>query len=505
MVPSTSLQSLKDAGLVHSIVGDPSVRFVDVQHDSRRVLKNHLFVALKGQMQDGSRFVQDAITRGAAAVLADHAFECHVPLAVAHDARIALGKVAEKHFAHPSSSLSVAGITGTNGKTTLSYLLEAAVFANAALPAVMGTIEYRGVGLRYDANHTTPEADDISRFARAVLDRGATHLLLEVSSHALALHRVDALDFKVAAFLNLSQDHLDFHKSLEEYFQSKARLFLDLRPEYGAINIDDEYGKRIADLYPGKLIRCSFRNEDTEFFCRRLTCSSSGVSMEIRTPKGELAIHSRLIGEHNAYNLLLSLACCHALGLDLEKSVQGIEQLEIVPGRLQPVKTKKQILTFVDYAHTPDALSSALRALRKVAKARILLVFGCGGDRDQDKRSLMGEVAAKYADLIVLSNDNPRSEDPDRIIEQIETGLRRAGELEKVQASQLKSSARAYACIPDRREAVAVALEAASSGDVLLVAGKGHEDYQIIGQQRRHFSDFEAIKEADSALVEEDA
>lgn len=472
-----------------------------VQHDSRQVAGDDLFVAVPGETHDGVRFVGDAMERGAAAVMAEQLLSYDIPQLTVPDARVSLGRAAELVYGSPSSALHTVGITGTNGKTTTAFLLKRAIEGVSAKPAIVGTTGLVAAGTEIASLHTTPEGDDISRFARQALDDGATHLVLEVSSHGLAMHRVDALDFEVAAFTNLSRDHLDFHDSMERYGEAKTRLFTELAPKHAVIHVDDPYGAQLAERVPGQVIRCSRRpGSDAEVVATQWSVTRAGIRAEVRLPAGAVEIRSPMLGEHNLENLLVALGCAYALRLDLEAVAKAWESVTGSPGRLERITHPDDVAVIVDYAHTPDALRRVLDAMRAVTTNRLIVVFGAGGDRDKGKRPQMGSVGVQGADLCVLTSDNPRSEDPQSILDQIEAGAQRAGGM-RVDADELAGTARGYCTLIDRGEAIATAIRSARAGDTVLLAGKGHETYQIVGTERSHFDDREEARAVIANLV----
>jgi len=491
-----TLEQLQSSGVGGRITGLVTQVVSGVQHDSREVTRGDLFVAVAGETHDGVGFVDDALARGAVAVMAEQQLSCDAPQITVPDARLALGQAAELVYGAPTSALRTVGITGTNGKTTTAYLLKQALEGASARPALVGTTGLAAPGSETPSLHTTPEGDDISRFARQALDDGATHLVLEVSSHGLAMHRVDALDFEVAAFTNLSRDHLDFHESMERYGEAKVRLFNELGPKRAVIHIDDPFGAELAARVPAPVIRCSRRSgSDAEIVATKWSVTRAGIRAEVQTPAGEVEICSPMLGEHNLENLLVALGCAHALGLDLKVAAKAWETATGSAGRLERIAHPQDVAVLVDYAHTPEALRRVLDTMRAVTPNRLIVVFGAGGDRDKGKRPEMGRVAAQCADLCVLTSDNPRSEDPLRILEEVEAGAKQAGGT-RMEPSELAGAARGYCSLIDRREAIATAIGAASAGDTVLLAGKGHETYQIIGTERTHFDDREEARAA---------
>jgi UDP-N-acetylmuramoyl-L-alanyl-D-glutamate--2,6-diaminopimelate ligase len=494
---------------VAEVVGDAGVRVRGVHHDSRLVELGDLFVARRGITSDGARFAADAVARGAAAVLAARgaldASALGVPVLFVGDVASALAYAAAAVYGHPAFSLEVVGVTGTNGKTTTAYLVRAAIDGALGVEAcgTIGTVGHAFGALRVPADHTTPEADEIARVMAAMRARGATHVAMEVSSHALALDRVLAVHFRVAAFTNLTQDHLDFHETMHAYAEAKARLFTELAPGAAVINVDDTFGRELVTRVKAPLVRVSARagtgEADAEIAPREVRMSERGFDARVRTPVGDVTLASRLVGAHNLENLLVALGVAHALELDLVRAADALGREAGAPGRLERCDADGDDLTvLVDYAHTPDALARALDAIRAIAKGSVWCVFGCGGDRDPTKRAPMGIAVAERSDMAIVTNDNPRTEDPRAIAEAVVGGVRAAGMVE-VDVGARTRGERGYAVELDRRAAIGMAVRAAAPGDVVLVAGKGHEDYQIVGTEKRRFDDRE---EARAALTE---
>ena len=491
-----TLEQLQSRGVVGRIRGSVSQRVIGVQHDSRCVEPGDLFVAVPGATHDGSSFVRDALRSGAVALMAERELASDVPLMIVADARLGLGQAAELVYGEPTSALPTVGITGTNGKTTTAYLLEQAIEGASGKPALVGTTGLIGLGDTTPSLHTTPEGDDISRFARIALDQGATHLVLEVSSHGLAMRRVDALDFAVAAFTNLSRDHLDFHGSMERYGEAKARFFTELAPKHAVIHVDDAFGAELAERVSVPVTRCSRRPEsNAEIIASEWSVTRAGIRAEVDTPAGSISIRSPMLGEHNLENILVALGCAHALGLDLKAAAAAWEAASGSPGRLERIPHPRDVAVLVDYAHTTDALHRVLQTMRAVTPNRLIVVFGAGGDRDRGKRPEMGRVGIQGADLCVLTSDNPRSEDPQVILDELEVGAKQAGG-QRIAPRDLVGASRGYCVLADRKEAIRAAIGAAESGDTVLLAGKGHETYQIIGSERTHFDDREEARTA---------
>jgi UDP-N-acetylmuramoyl-L-alanyl-D-glutamate--2,6-diaminopimelate ligase len=469
--------------------GNGAIRVRGVRQDSRRVQQGDLFVARKGEKTDGLQFVQAAIDKGAAAIMAqeDHApqGDLPVPVLLVRDIRTAISQAASMLYGHPGRALEVVGITGTNGKTTTSYLVQVAIAGAGKKAAVLGTLGARFEGLDLPSGHTTPEADDLIRMAATLRNAGATHLVMEVSSHALAQHRADAMRYRVAAFTNLTRDHLDFHGTMEAYAQAKGRLFHELAPGAAVINVDDPFGAELARKATCPVLRVSSMQRAIAEIRPATSVDHDlrGIRCDVATPKGTIHLDSSLVGEHNLSNLLLTIGIVAALELPMDGAAQHLGTGIVVPGRLERCDAPgDDIVVLVDYAHTPDALQRALQALRPLTSGRLHCVFGCGGDRDRTKRAPMGEIAGRLADVAILTNDNPRSEPPESILQAVMAGLSRGTAKAIVE--------------PDRAKAIDLAVGGAAPGEVVLIAGKGHEPYQILGGETRHFDDREEARRA---------
>lgn len=496
-----SLSELVRAGFAARVIGDGSKRVRGIRHDSRAVEPGDLFVAISreaaGAGRDGALFIEDALGRGASAVLADRELALPVPQLLTNDTLRSLAAIARDLYGDPTSSMGVVGITGTNGKTTVSYLVESVLKGAGKRPAVVGTVNVRGPGGERPTLHTTPMADDLMRHARWAADTGATHFVLEVSSHGLAMKRADGVRFSVAAFTNLTQDHLDYHGDFASYGAAKRRLFVDLGPERAVINVDDAFGKELARAARCPVLRCSTAGASgAEIRVIDRAFDASGIRARVATPQGEVLVKSPLVGDHNLDNLLVALGVGLQLSLPLPAITEALAHAAGAPGRLERVSVHgagREPSVFVDYAHTPDALERVLRALRPITSGRLLVVFGCGGDRDRTKRPLMGRAAAELADVAIATSDNPRSEAPLAILADIEPGL---SGIAKLDAEQLGTAKRGYLMLEDRRGAIALALRSGAPNDVVLIAGKGHEKYQIIGTRKEAFDDCEEAKKA---------
>jgi UDP-N-acetylmuramoyl-L-alanyl-D-glutamate--2,6-diaminopimelate ligase len=488
-----------------TVTGDEAVRVHGVKHDSRAVEPGDLFVARKGASADGARFVVDAVARGAAAVLSSRGSLVEppdVPLLEVDDVADGLAYAAASVYGHPAFGLEIVGITGTNGKTTTSYLVRAAIDAAGGAPlcGLIGTVGHRFRDWVVEATHTTPEADELARVLDGMRTRGATHVAMEVSSIALVAGRVRAVRFRVAALTNLTQDHLDFHGSMEEYAAAKALLFTRCAPGAAVVNVDDPFGVAIASQVRAPLVRVSARvttrASEADIAPRTVTMSAHGIDTVLRTPRGDISLRSRLVGAHNLENIVVAMGIAHALDLDLARAAAGIGAEGGAPGRLERCDDEgDDVIVVVDYAHTPDALARVLDSVKSVAGRRVWCVFGCGGDRDPSKRSPMGEAVARRADAAIITSDNPRSESPEAIARPIERGARVAG-MRELDLATLAAGERGYAVELDRARAIEAAVIEASPGDVVVIAGKGHEDYQIVGTEKRHFDDREEARRA---------
>lgn len=484
---------------VAELIGSTGVRVAGLRYDSRRVQPGDAFFAWRGQTQDGHRFLADAVANGAVVLVVEEMPASELPVTIVRvdNARRAMAAMAQVFYGDPSRDMAVVGVTGTNGKTTTTYLLEAVLAEAGRAPAVVGTVNYRFGQTVHTAPHTTPEAVELLEQLAQFRTAGARSLVMEVSSHALDQYRADGIRFQVGVFTNLTPEHLDYHGDMESYFASKLRLFRELLPAAGGravVNIDDAYGARLARLLPdaltcGRDARALVRPE-------ALAVTLNGIHGRVITPVGPVALASPLLGDYNVENLLGAIGAGVALGLSPALIERGLAKAAAVPGRLERVENDRGAVALVDYAHTGDALDRVLQALQALNPARILTVFGCGGDRDPRKRPVMGEVAARRSDIVVVTSDNPRTEEPQQIIEQIRPGVAGIHPREWTREEAVAGRGRGYVVIPDRREAIRFAVGLLQPNDVLLVAGKGHEDYQILGTTRIHFDDREELRNA---------
>jgi UDP-N-acetylmuramoyl-L-alanyl-D-glutamate--2,6-diaminopimelate ligase len=480
---------LQGDGLIRAERVEPAGVVTGIAYDSRAVQPGQVFVALKGQHADGAIFARQALERGAAAIVSEQAApeDVRVPWAMVSDARIALALLAATFYHHPSRELQVIGITGTNGKTTTAYLVASIFDAAGIACGLLGTVAYRVGDHVEDATRTTPEAPDLQRLLREMVDNHCGACAMEVSSHALSLARADSITFAAAVFTNLTRDHLDFHADMDAYFKAKRRLF-EMLPAAAPslINLDDPRGAALTEVGRRPVTYAIARHADIT--PGPLSFSLDGLTFDVRTPRGTLHVNSKLVGRPNVYNILAAVSTATALGLPFDAIERGVRTLDGVPGRFQLVSdAKDEVTVVVDYAHTDDALRNLLETARPLARGRLITVFGCGGDRDRTKRPLMGAVAGRLSDLIVITSDNPRSEDPTRIMDEIQRGIT---------PDTRRDSAQRILPIVDRHEAIVKAIELARPGDLVLIAGKGHEKHQVIGDRSLPFDDVLVAREA---------
>jgi UDP-N-acetylmuramoyl-L-alanyl-D-glutamate--2,6-diaminopimelate ligase len=468
------IDSLIAALAPSDVVGRASVEIADLAYDAEAVEPGSLFFCVPGTRADGHDFAPGAVERGAVALVVERTLELPVPQLVVPSARAAMPVAADEFFGRPTEQLQVAGVTGTNGKTTTAFLLYAILAAAGRRPGLLGTIESRVGGERRPAIRTTPEAIDLQRAFREMLDGGDRSAAVEATSHGSALGRLDRVRFSALVFTNLTQDHLDFHGTLDAYFDAKRRLFTEARPP-AAVNVGDEHGRRLAEELRGHQPLLTFGlTDDAEIRADDLELGPRGA----RFRAGGVELETRLRGRFNVENILGALAGARLLGIEEDAIAYGVKELRGVPGRFEAVDEGQPFAVLVDYAHTPDSLENILRTARDLAPGRVICVFGCGGDRDRGKRPLMGRIGTELADLAIVTSDNPRSEEPEAIIAEILSG---AGEAEVE---------------PDRREAIARAVETAEEGDVVVIAGKGHEQGQQFADHTIPFDDREVAREA---------
>jgi UDP-N-acetylmuramoyl-L-alanyl-D-glutamate--2,6-diaminopimelate ligase len=471
------------AGASRSGPSGAEVALVDVTHDSREAGPGVLFACRPGARADGHDFAPAAVAAGSPALLVQRPLPLDAPQIVVPSVAEALGWIAARIHGEPSTRLDLVGITGTNGKTTTAFLMEAVQRAAGHRTGLLGTVQTRIAGEPVPGVRTTPESTDLQRLLARMVAAGVTAATMEVSRHGLALGRVNGTRFAAAAFTNLTQDHLDFHRDLEDYFAAKARLFTPAFAPAAVINVDDPFGRRLADQVDLEVVRLSTAGEGgADVGVSGLVADAGGSSFTAHLRGATVPVRTFLPGHYNVANVLTALALAEMTGLDVRAAAAGVGSLPGVPGRMERVDAGQAFAVLVDYAHTPDSLENVLRAAREVAEGSVIVVIGCGGDRDRGKRPLMGRAAAALADLAVLTSDNPRSEDPEAILAAMEQGAREV------------PGARVLVEV-DRREGIGTALRAASSGDVVVVAGKGHETYQELADRTIPFDDRQVVRE----------
>ena len=477
------LDELAAAADPERIAGDPGVEISNLAYDSRRVEPGTLFFCFPVEKADGHEFAADAVERGAAGLVVERRLDLDVPQVVVGDARAAMAPLAALFHGDPTAELRVAGVTGTNGKTTTAFLIREVLEATAIQSGLLGTVKQVVGAVEEEVERTTPEAIDLQATFRRMLEGGDRACSMEVSSHALALHRVDAIHFELALFTNLTQDHLDFHGDMEDYFRSKRRLF-EMEPAVSIVNVDDPYGRRLAADF--ECLTFSAEGAAADFSSRSVGFDASGAAFTVVGPAGETEVQIALPGHFNVANALGAFAAASALEVEPRAAAAGLAKAGRVPGRFEPIDEGQGFTVLVDYAHTPDSLESVLRAARRMTDGRVISVFGAGGDRDRDKRPKMGRAGAEGSDLAIVTSDNPRSEDPGAIIDEILAGIDERGGVEVE---------------PDRRAAISLALERARPGDSVVIAGKGHELGQEFEDGRKvQFDDREVAREALRAL-----
>jgi UDP-N-acetylmuramoyl-L-alanyl-D-glutamate--2,6-diaminopimelate ligase len=483
------------------VVGSEDVEIQSVCYDSKEVHDGSLFAAIRGEKTDGHKYIESAVKSGAKALIVEEIPENPfrgVSIIQVEDTKSALAEVSANFFNHPTKQVTLVGVTGTNGKTTITYLLESIWQEWGKSVGVIGTVDYRFLGKKIPSVRTTPESLDLMSLLRDMRNSGVQIIVMEVSSHALDRKRVFGCHFDAAVFANLSQDHLDYHETMENYFEVKKKLFSEVlrrsekREKFSVINIDDPYGKEITKEAVGKIIPYSVLNSEG-VYVEKADITPEGIHTILNSPWGRVEINSKLFGKHNLYNILAAVATALSLGVGVDVVERGISKVAGVPGRLDRVENPFGITILVDYAHTPDALRNVLTAVKPFTQRKLILLFGCGGDRDPIKRPIMGRIGSELSDALIVTSDNPRTENPERIIDQIEKGVLAVGSQKKL-----------YFRITDRCDAIRKAIEIAQRGDTVLLAGKGHENYQILGTEKVPFNDKEVaertIREKDKCL-----
>ena len=457
--------------------GDAEI--TSVEYDSRKVREGSLFCCMKGLVSDGHNFAAQAVEKGAAALIVEHLLPLDVPQVVAPDGRVAMAHAAAAFYNHPEREMIMLGVTGTNGKTSTTYMVKSIAETAGKKVGLIGTIHNMIGDEMFETGRTTPESADLFALLRRMADERVDLVIMEVSSHALVQDRVAGIPFRVALFTNLTQDHLDYHKTFDHYLEAKKLLFK--QSDLAIVNIDDAYAERMTDglTIPIKTMGIQHRADYTAL---NIDIRTDGVSFHLRTPNGEGPVRMHISGLFSVYNAMGAAAITQSIGISFADILKGLESLSGVSGRLQSVDTNgRPFAVYVDYAHTPDALENVLTSVRQFAKARVVSLFGCGGDRDRSKRPLMGEIGGRHSDFVVVTSDNPRTENPEDIVRAVELGVQKSGT--------------PYRSIINRREAIAFALSMLEADDILVIAGKGHENYQEINGVKHHFDDREIVEE----------
>lgn len=466
-----------------SIKGNSDLEIKDINFDSRKLKENSMFICIKGFSIDGHEFIKDALEKGSVAFLVedDIYIEGYTFVRV-KDTRHAMAKIASNFFNNPTKDLNLIGVTGTNGKTTITSLLREILILNKEKVGLIGTIKNVIGDREIVSSRTTPESIDLQGYFKEMLDSGSKYCIMEVSSHSLELNRVDECEFKIGLFTNLTEDHLDFHKDLDEYRKAKEKLFY--KTTIGnVINIDDEGGEQIYHNIKNLKTKCITYgiDKDADIKAKNIKIHLDGVEYRLIAPNYECDIYIPIPGRFTVYNSLAIIGACYLMNIPKEIIIEGLKNTKGVPGRFETIKSKRGFNIIVDYAHTPDALENILNTAKEFVKGDIITVFGCGGDRDKTKRPLMGNISQNHSNFTIITSDNPRTEEPLRIIEDILDGLNK---------EELN-----YEIVVDRKEAINKAVKRAKEGDIVIVAGKGHEDYQIIGSEKIHFDDKEVVRE----------
>jgi UDP-N-acetylmuramoyl-L-alanyl-D-glutamate--2,6-diaminopimelate ligase len=488
-----NLKELSDLFAVSRIIGDANTEVTGIQSDSRQVAAGDLFICVRGLVVDGHRFAAKAVELGASALVVEEELPLQVPMLVVKDSRLAMAVISNHFYGYPSREMKVIGVTGTNGKTTSTYIIEKILSDQGFRTGLMGTVQMKIGGEVFPTENTTQESLELQRNFRRMRDVNTEYCLMEVSSHALDLGRVKSTHFRTALFTNLTQDHLDYHKTMEEYRSAKGLLFSRLGNElaqekdsrsYAVLNADDPASAYYAKAAAVEVLTYGIDNP-ADVRAENIRITAKGTGFKLVTFAGEIDVQLKLVGKFNVYNALGAVAVSLLEGVSLEQIKASLENMPPVEGRMETVDEGQEYLVLVDYAHTPDGLENALACVKEVAEGRVITVFGCGGDRDRTKRPKMGRIAARYSDFVFVTSDNPRSEEPEAILRDIEPGITDTG-LEKNR----------YVMIVDRRTAIQKAIEMASPKDVVLIAGKGHETYQLIKGAVLHFDDREEARDA---------
>ena len=484
-----NLDILLSSTTVKNVVGNTNIDVKGLSYDSRTVSKDYIFFALNGAHTNGIEFANQAISKGAICVVSDTKIEnCKCTNVIVDNVLESMSKISTKFYDYPDKKLTIIGVTGTNGKTSITYMTESILKSFNIDIGVIGTISYRYANFVIDAPNTTPQSLDLYKMMSKMVEAKIKYLIMEVSSHALVLGRVAGIEFDVAVFTNLTQDHLDFHKDMDNYFNAKKMLFYSLstnlknNKKFAIINTDDIYGKKLLEDTNIKANKISYStsSKNSSLFClaKNILLNNNGSLFDLESSFGNTKINVNQIGLHNIYNLLAVICICVSIGIELKQVVEHLKNMTGAPGRLEKIKNDKNFSVIVDYAHTDDALKNVLSAIKSLNPAKIITVFGCGGNRDKTKRPKMAKVACNMSDFVFITSDNPREEDPIEITKDVEVG---AKEINKTN----------YKVVIDRKEAIKEAILSANKNDIVLIAGKGHENYQIIGRTKIHFDDRE--------------
>lgn len=492
------LKEVAELLLTARLVGDGETELTGIETDSRKVTKGQLFICLRGHTVDGHLFAPQAAGAGAAACITERELAINIPQLIVKDCRLAMAVIANHYYSHPSQTLKLIGVTGTNGKTTTTYLIEQILNDQLKPTGVIGTIELRYAGQSFPMSGTTPQSLQLQRYLSEMRDSGILYCAMEVSSHALEQGRVKGCRFRTAVFTNLTQDHLDYHATMSRYAAAKGLFFSRLGNVYAAkesdrsyavLNADDGLSAQYAELTAAEFVTYGIDN-DADVRASNIRITAQGTSFHVSTFRGDADVTLQMVGKFNVYNALAAISAVLIEGVELGAITASLSAIPGVPGRVESVNAGQSFTVIVDYAHTPDGLENVLRAVQQFAEQRIICVFGCGGDRDRTKRPLMGLIAAKYADYAIITSDNPRTEPPELILKDIEAGL-----------TNSNIDTGKYELIADRKSAIQKAVEMASPGDVVLIAGKGHETYQDINGIKHPFDDRIVAKEAIRGII----
>ncbi|MDF2820756.1 MAG: UDP-N-acetylmuramoyl-L-alanyl-D-glutamate--2,6-diaminopimelate ligase [Clostridiales bacterium] len=463
--------------------GESNLEIEHIEYDSRKIKDKSMFICIKGVVTDGHKYATKAIELGAKVIVIQDNIKIDnedITVVKVEDTRKAMAIIGRNYYGKPSEEFTLYGITGTNGKTTTAFLIEHILKSQGQTTGLIGTIENHIGNKKVESERTTPESLDLQKLFRQMKDNGADSVIMEVSSHALDLDRVYGAKYKVGVFTNLTQDHLDYHITMENYLKAKSKLFQMC--EYGIINIDDDAAaEMIQTARCKKIYTFSTKISAADFYAKDIVITAQGSEFTLICDKGKFDVKIAMPGKFNVYNSLSALAATYAVGINIESAIQALGMVVGVPGRIQSVTAKDGFSVIVDYAHAPDGLLNVLNAIKEFAKGNIITVFGCGGDRDKTKRPIMGRIAGENSDFAIITSDNPRTEVPDTIIDEVEAGT--------------KESGCPYIRITDRKEAILYAISKAQKDDVVLIAGKGHENYQILGTVKHHFDDMEIVLE----------